>query len=547
MNSIVFLYAGFVLPHAFDILFSESAFARVLHWASKIQDANHIVIAATKKTEEKVQREILKQNMEDKCSVIVQDKWNTISLLTQISKSASQDNASYVVYTSADRPFLDADLTTQIINCHKQYLAEYTFADGYPEGLAPEVIDSGTLNILTSLASKKQKYSQDEITNSTIFNVIKEDINSFEIETVIASKDYRMLRLDLSCSTKANTMACKSLFEEANKQGVSFTASALSDLASVCAAVQQTVPAFYNIQISENVSTTTVYNPYAKAFFDRKQKNPVQKENRSPNDMSLNDFSSIIDEVAELSETAVVGLSGFSEPLTVENLADYVKCVLQKPGLSVLIETDGTLLTVPVVQKISAILEDCPERKSSMPCITWIVSIDAVSKEIYDTIHTNACVNSQGLDSFTCANNAIVTLEKYFPGCVYPQFVRMEQNECELEKFYRFYHDPQSPSHGNLIIQKYDNFCGLLPNVKSADLAPLERIPCWHAKRDMFILPDGNVSVCREYIFDNVLGNVFKDGVKNVWVKMRSIVEQHIQSSYPDKCGNCDEYYTYNF
>ncbi len=562
MKKVVFLYAGFVQTHAFDMLFpkdfssvpvegalgrEKSAFTLALDWAVQLKERVKIVVAVSRQTEDKAKREILKAGLEDECALVVEQRWSPTLLLKRMSEAASQNGASCVVYTLADRPFLDRDLTDRILADHEKYLSEYTFADGYPAGLSPEVVDAGTLNILYALASKKSSFSVDQVDRESLFKLLKEDINSFEIETVIAPKDYRMLRLDFSCSSRAQTISCVHLFRQAIKAGGHFDALSLAELASSSPDVQRTVPAFYNVQIAENLSTMTIYNPYPEAFKGKRDCYPLKKDNPQPKNMDLDAFITLIDGISTLSETAVVGLSGFSEPLTHPDFLQFVKVALGKPGISVLIETDGTLLTAPIAQQLSEIVKDSPDRTGNWPAVMWIVSIDAVTDEMYGKIHTNAFTNANGIRSFESAKSALVTLERYFPGDVYPQFVRMKDNESELEPFYRFYHDPEAGTEGRLIIQKYDSFCGLLPDLKSADLTPLERFPCWHCKRDMTVLPDGSVPPCREYLLESSCGNVFEEGVDAVWKKMAGIAESQIQGQYPDKCGSCDEYYTFNF
>ncbi len=562
MKNVVLLYAGFGQTHAFDMLFpkdfskisadggtarEKSAFALALDWAGGIRDRERIIIAASRQTEDKVRREVLKADMDSCCDVIVEQRWTTQLLLKRMAESASKYGASYVVYSMADRPFLDKVLTERVISDHLKYLSEYSFADGYPAGLSPEVVDAGALGIMLSLASRKEAFSSDRISKDSLFAVLREDINSFEIETVIAPKDFRMLRLDFSCSSRASTISCVHLFRAALEQGSSFDALSLAELASSSPDVQRTVPAFYNVQIAENLSTTTTYNPYPEEFKKKNDRYPVRKENPEPVNMGLDQFRSLVDGMATLSEAAVVGLSGFSEPLTHQDFLEFARTVLSKPGLSLLVETDGTLLTAPIAQKLADIVKDSPERTGTWPAVIWIVSVDAFTEETYCKLHTNAFTNANGIRSFESAKAALLTLEQYFPGNVYPQFVRMKDNEDELEPFYRFYHDPESVCKGRLVIQKYDSFCGLLPDLKSADLAPLERYPCWHCKRDMFVLPDGSVPLCREYVLDASCGNVFDEGVEAVWKRMAGLAESHVRGRYPDKCENCDEYYTFNF
>jgi len=142
---------------------------------------------------------------------------------------------------------------------------------------------------------------------------------------------------------------------------------------------------------------------------------------------------------------------------------------------------------------------------------------------------------------------AVTLLQTYFAGSVYPQFVRTNANERELEAFYRYWKDEKNPSGGKLIIQKYDSFGGLLPDCKPADLSPLERNPCWHLRRDMTILADGAVPLCREYMFNNVIGNVFTERVADVWNRITPYAEADMNGRYNETCRKCDEYYTFNF
>ena len=190
---------------------------------------------------------------------------------------------------------------------------------------------------------------------------------------------------------------------------------------------------------------------------------------------------------------------------------------------------------------------------------------DAFTAEKYGARHPRFASGEKGEQVVECniafakAVNAVSILEGRFEGAVYPQMLRMNANEDELEAFYRFWHDRNSPSKGKVIIQKYDHFCGLLSDERPADLSPLKRNPCWHLKRDMNILWNGDVPLCREWILDRSVGNVFEMSIRNVWDKLEGLSQEDIdrclhcqKASSPDpliekKCGACDEYYTYNF
>jgi spiro-SPASM protein len=118
----------------------------------------------------------------------------------------------------------------------------------------------------------------------------------------------------------------------------------------------------------------------------------------------------------------------------------------------------------------------------------------------------------------------------------------MNENEAQLEAFYRHYKEK-----GNVLIQKYDHYCGRLPDRKPADLSPLERRFCWHQMRDMVILLDGAVPLCKEDAIDTKAApNVFdpaSGGIAGIWDKLGAGARL---DSLPI-CKDCDEYYTFNF
>ncbi len=566
MKSNVFLFAGFESTHAFDKVFSsQSAFERTLVWCEGLCPESDVYVAVNEKNSAAVQ-EVL-ESTGFRAKVIKLESWNTAALLEQMAKCASMSSAGYTVYTMADRPFLDLELSRRVIDEHLKYLAEYTFADGYPLGFAPEVIDSGSLNILSALSKDSQSSAgMKAVSSDSIFSVMRGDINAFEIEAVIAPKDYRMLRLDFSCGTKAGLLSCKALYDLALDSKAQFSALSLTGIAEKSAKIQRTVPAFYNIQICARCWSDSIYSPYSAAFEKKFSSSPLDVSFNSSRIMRLEQFKALVNQIAEFSENAVIGLGEWGEPLCVENIADYISAVLSYPGLSVLIETDGILVTKEKAEQIAGAVKNASPRTNGMDAVTWIVSIDAFTAEKYTKIHPRFATDGKGQSlvegnaAFAKAVNAVSILEPLFENCVYPQMLRMNLNEDELEPFYRFWHDKNSPSNGKIIIQKYDNFCGLLSDEKPADLSPLKRNPCWHLKRDMVILWNGEVPLCRQWILDNTIGNVFEHSIQSVWGKLESLSQKDIDccnfactnNSLPDslaceKCGACDEYYTYNF
>jgi spiro-SPASM protein len=129
------------------------------------------------------------------------------------------------------------------------------------------------------------------------------------------------------------------------------------------------------------------------------------------------------------------------------------------------------------------------------------------------------------------------------------QAVRVTGAEEDIERFYRSWKEA-APSTANIIIQKYDDFCGALARKQASDLSPVKRRPCWHLMRDMPVLIDGTVPLCREQIATNgglTLGNAFAEPLDNIWEQGQRHYAEQAGAHYNSFCARCDEYYTYNF
>jgi spiro-SPASM protein len=249
--------------------------------------------------------------------------------------------------------------------------------------------------------------------------------------------------------------------------------------------------------------------------------------------MPLARFKTLVSDMVQLSGEAVVSLSLWGEPLAHPDFIGFMEAVLAQPGLSVLVETDGSLVTEELSQKIRLVVDSAPPRTNGHPAIMWIVSLDSQNQQMYQVMR-GAGSNNWPI-SHDQAQRAFQILGKDFPGASYVQFVRTKTNEEQLEDFYRSRKDC-----GGLIIQKYNNFLNSLPEQQVTDLSPVVRNPCWHQRRDMVILVDGRVPPCGEFLFTKECGNVFSQSLQEIWEKGRAM-------SFMDECEQCDEYYTFNF
>lgn len=466
--------------------------------------------------------------------VILQDCKNLSDLFSKINEKCIENNADYVIFSYIDLPFLNKTLTEELINTHEEFKAEYTFADGYPYGFSPEIIDKGTINILSNLSKTVQENDgKKAVTREGIFEFIKKDINSYEIESILADNDWRLLRFNFDCSKKENFIASKELYKFYKPE---LSVEELSKIASESLNILKTVPCYYNIQIQDSCSGKCSYCPYPKAYYEKYKINPCDSKKY----MDLEKFSTILNNIKNFSEDAVINLSAWGESLENKNILEYIEKVLSYERFSCFIETDGINITDDFICNIKEIVEKYKKRKSKWNPLMISISLDSFSDSTYKLIRGVDCSVKEIAEKIKKLNSVI-------PGCVYPQFVRMHSNENELELFYRYWNEKENESGGNLIIQKYNDFADLLPECKPADLSPVERNVCWHLRRDMTILSNGDVPLCNQFVLDGIIGNVFKDSLENIWNKYDDELKNHICGKYSEKCRKCDEFYTYNF
>jgi spiro-SPASM protein len=482
-----------------DFIFfkGETVLEKVKKFTEKLPEIESVVV-------------LLKQDEELDAAYkkIIKERWTEEDLFSVFSEFSQQ--YSNLFYYWGDYPLLDSELTAQMFENHIKYYAGYTFADGYPLGLSPEILRSGDIEALYQLAKGSRKV----ISRNTIFDVLQKDINAFDIETEISPVDLRMYRISLSCDTKRNSEQLANLINSGIIDAKSLLAK-ISDSKHLL----RTKPSYFQIQISDGCPHYCSYCPYSKEAAAADQ----------TKSMAIPVYRDLLDKIVALSDDAHIALSAWGEPSFHENFLAIAEETIKRQSLSLLIETSGIGWSKDVLRKI----HDLSVQYNNP--VKWIISLDALDKDLYKQLR------GEGYEE---AYETAYFLVDLFKDDCWVQAVRMKENEVNLEDFFRFWKTKTE----NIIIQKYDWFCGLYEQKKITDLSPLERDPCWHIKRDMFIKINGDVPFCREDLNCKLkLGNIFDEELETIWENGRQIYLDHISGDLPELCRDCDEYYTFNF
>jgi spiro-SPASM protein len=471
--------------------------------------------------------------------------WTVKDLLEALAAHSEGFDLTYFAW--ADCPFIDPELTKRLDDRHLRYAAEYSYADGWPYGIAPELLSPGTAAVLAKILVDDDN---GPVERDSLFSVLQKDINAFDIETEISSVDLRCHRLRLCADSKRNLLLLRRFVQD----GVP-DAAAIERIIAEKPEILRTLPAFYPVQVYGGCPQVCAFCPWPKAGGGASAINSVTERKDY---MEAGRFDSLLEKIVAFSGDAVIDLSLWGELSLHPQKMELIEMVLRRPDLDLIIETSGIGWKDGELDKCAALAKTAAPGKNKFR-LSWIVSLDTADPARYKEIRGSG---------FAEANDLAKKLLALFPRDAYVQAVRTAGAEDDIEKFYRSWKEI-TPNTSNIIIQKYDDFCGFLPRKQASDLSPVQRQPCWHLMRDMPVLIDGTVPLCRERITginggnggDAValnLGNAFTEpsaganALEIIWERGRRFyTEQAGQTpggkKYDSLCAGCDEYYTYNF
>ncbi|MDR2518420.1 MAG: spiro-SPASM protein [Spirochaetaceae bacterium] len=506
MNALSVLYGGGLSEAAYEPVFAgKSALSLALKQGGAFPHTRKIILLLKEENPAYKPEYTGIQVVQSPC-------WTKKSLLETLAGLSSGFDLIYFAW--ADCPFLDPALAETVAKRHLKYAADYAYADGWPYGLAPETLSPALAATLAGIA----KDDLGPVERDALFSVIQKDINAFDIETAIAPVDLRGRRLSLASDSKRNLLLL-SRFAHAGVSG----AASVQALIEEKPALLRTLPNFYAVQAAGPCPQACALCPYPRyapegaAFLDPGR------------------FDALLDTITAFSHDGVVDLSLWGELSLHPEKERLIESVLSRPSLSLIIETSGIGWKTGELEELARKAAGYPARENRQAPLSWIVSLDTQDPKRYRELRG---------PGYAQAQEAAAALARLFPQDAYMQAVRVKGAEDDIELFYRFWKD----AGAQVIIQKYDGFHGLLPDLRAADLSPIKRLPCWHLQRDMPVLLDGAVPACREDLERAMLlGNAFSEPLEAVWERGAALYQEHCNQEYAGICAGCDEYYTYNF
>jgi spiro-SPASM protein len=523
MNALTVLFAGRLAPQSREPVFSgQSALTLALEQARQFPGTAKIALLGREGEDY--------SDLGPQVEPVLRPQWTKRDFLEALASASQGFDLTYVAW--ADCPFLDPALAGAIAERHLRYAAEYSYADGWPSGFSPELLAPGVAGILLKILGE----DEGPVERDCLFSVLQKDINAFDIETEISPVDLRQHRLNLAADSKRNLLLLTRFMEAA--KGIP-AAKGAEGLIAGKPGMLRTLPNFYPIQVSGPCAQACAICPYPRF-------SPPGPVTERRDFMEPVRFSGLLENIGAFSGDAVIDLSLWGELALHPQKMELIRLALARPELALIIETSGLGWKTEELEAAKSLAAVFPAagRLSPLPPLSWIVSLDAADPRRYREVRG---------PGFTEALAAVKSLFALFPADTYVQAVRTQGAEDDIEQFYRSWKESAPRGSANIIIQKYDDFCGALPKKQASDLSPVQRQPCWHIMRDLPVLIDGRVPCCREDLAAlngencRILGNVFTDPLEEIWNRGLSRYDEHTQKIYGGLCVECDEYYTYNF
>lgn len=429
---------------------------------------------------------------------VIINNFTPLSILTMIEKEAR--NCDDILIYDVGNPFFDSNFIETMFKRHQKFLADYTYCLGYPDNLTPVILRKDIIKEMLKLVAE-----DDTISKNYLFYTISKDINSFDIETFLSEYDLRLYRLKIGASDQGEIIFTKKLVEEIglNSNYEHITEYCFNNLDKLYTTIYM-----LSLELTNQQNLTTIYQPQ-------------EQDKTKSYTLDFNLVKKIVDDLKNKNDKITIVLNGLGEPFLYSDLIKVIKLITEN-SLDLIIETNGHFIDQKFIDSIKDV--DCKLLK-------FVVKLDAFSEVTYLKIHQDG--------DFQKVIKGIELLEKSgFQ--VYKQIVRMLINEEEIEQIIR------NNEMDNVILRKYSTFCGSLTDKKVVDLAPLNRIPCFHLRRELFIRADSKVSTCI-YAYNNIIGDLKKDSLDFILKEMEKNYIKNTLKEYNDFCSKCDDYYLFNF
>ncbi len=235
----------------------------------------------------------------------------------------------------------------------------------------------------------------------------------------------------------------------------------------------------------------------------------------SEEEMDIDTFRKIITEIDELAPEAWISVGVWGDPFTHSKFTEVMHILNTIPN-KVLIECRSIFLS-----------EQCVQQVLSRPNTELIFDVSFTTEETFKTHKKSPYTLAQ-----TVAFIKSLPEQKH----IWVRLTRTQDTEGSIKHFLKEWKDHK------MIVTKADTFVGS----KVVDLAPINRHACYALRREMTILNNGDVLLCRQS--HDILGSIKTKSLLSLWNQNEQPFQEHLQQNYNTckECKACDDWWIWN-
>jgi spiro-SPASM protein len=427
----------------------------------------------------------------------------TGSMQTDWKNLFNTSNSDNIIRIQSDAPFTDPEIVLEMLEIHIKYLAEFTYSENIPSGYCCDIISSILINSLPEETEDKVALPLEK--------VIRDNINQFDVELFYKEPDIRFKRLQFRTVDKREAFILKNIYN-----------------------INSRIPSYSEIQTTINNNPEVLY--IGPSYIEiqlttRRETKPVylyQNSDLVKVDISIDTIKKIVSDMKTFNLHYHVALV-YGDPLLHKDFFAILEILLNETLIqTIIIETEASSSEPNFISFL--------EEKND-PRIKVIIECNGYSSETYKNIH--------GIDIFDIVHENIVKINDILKNNLYIQIMKINETETYLDEYYNFWEQKKV----QIILQKQNTYIGKVEDRRYYDLTPLKRFSCWHLQRDLYILPDGTVSFCKQDIEGNFFSlNVNDMPIAKIWETRKPLFLDDYNGKFsksPD-CAKCDEWFTFN-
>lgn len=392
-----------------------------------------------------------------------------------------------IIIADAFGALLSLQDTEKVLSYMREKHYDVCLVENLPAGLVPMTIAHDFIGAISQYIEKNQKIT------SSLKSLINWEYQGIDVGVYLSPSLLVMERIDF---LPVHNGAIQYMLELVEKD---FSLDTAESLISSHSSFFRNVPHYLTIELTGGTD---------KFYYKQ-----ISKE-----ELSLDCVKKIVTEISDWIPEALISLGVWGEPLVHSQFSQIIECFREIPN-PILVECRAHVLN-----------EDLMDLVFSRPNTELIVDVSFTTEQDFQRFKKSP---------YTLAE--VKNFLKEYPQKehLWVRLTRAPETENHIQAFLKEWKDFMP----RVLITKADSF-GTRDHLV-VDLAPIKRHPCYALRREMVIMNNGAVLLCKQS--DEVIGVLENESLKEIWTKDTCWQKQR-KNEYDCclQCSQCDDWWIWN-